>query len=191
MRIQCPELSGEITRDWILDGNGKWELNENKLVLYQAGKPGGPIRRPAALALLAGLEKTDFEISLEFRSTMDPGLNRADIVLVFGYQSPSRFYYAHLSGVTDAVHNGIFIVNEADRRRIDAGNGDPTLTDRNWHRVRLNREGESGRIRVFMDDAENSALDAVDISLRNGLVGIGSFDDTAEFRNISVLEPGD
>ena len=44
-------------------------------------------------------------------------LDVRDVQLILGYQSPTQFYYVHLSAKTDAVHNGIFLVNNADRRR--------------------------------------------------------------------------
>jgi hypothetical protein len=106
--------------------------------------------------------------------------------LIVGYQSPSQFYYVHLSGKTDAVHNGIFLVNNADRKRIDEPTSRARLIDQSWHRVRLEREVASGAIRVFIDDDETPALSAVDRTLVSGRVGLGSFDETGEFRNIEV-----
>ncbi len=181
-----PVLSGEVSRDWMLDGSGTWTLADNKLVLATAGKPGGPIRRPAALALLRQPAYARVTIEAGIRSTVDPSIIRADVLLIFGYQSPTQFYYVHLSGVTDAVHNGIFIVNNADRRRIDDGKAAPQLSDREWHRVRLERDPASGRIEVYMDDATTPGLVATDTTFATGLVGFGSFDDTALIRDITI-----
>ena len=70
--------------------------------------------------------------------------NDRDVILVWNYQSPTRFYYAHLSqDNTIYPHNGIFVVNDADRLRIDdQWNGTnsarlPAIDDTDWHDVRL------------------------------------------------------
>jgi len=184
-----PVLSPAHADDWMFEGSGTWGFEEGTLVLGEAGTPGDGIRRPAALALLKRPTFLNVTLEAEVRSTADPSVERADVLLVFGYQSPTRFYYVHLSGRTDDVHNGIFVVDEADRRRIDAGDGVPQLSDREWHRVRLNVQGESGRIEVFVDDAEVPGLVAVDQTIGPGLVGFGSFDDTAKIRSVFFWGP--
>ena len=47
-------------------------------------------------------------------------ISNRDVIILFGYRSDTEFSYAHLS--TDNTiypHNGIFVVNNADRLRID------------------------------------------------------------------------
>lgn len=185
-----PVLSPEHGDDWVFEGSGTWEFDDGVLVLREAGSPGGEIRRPAALALLKERSFLNVKLEAEVRSTADPSIERADILLVFGYQSPTRFHYVHLSGVTDDVHNGIFVVADADRRRIDAGDGAPQLSDREWHRVRLIVDAPSGRIEVFVDDAAVAGLVAVDRDVGSGLVGFGSFDDTGKIRSVSLTGTG-
>lgn len=172
--------------DWEPDGNGTWTVRGNTLVLDKAGVPGGPIRRPAAIALLRSEPLADVTMRLELRSTAPVDLDVRDVLLIFDYQSPSRFYYVHLARKTDEVHNGIFLVNDADRRRIDDGRGVPRLRDQAWHRVRLEREAASGAIRVFFDDSAEPILSATDTTLRSGRVGVGSFDETGEFRAFEI-----
>jgi hypothetical protein len=172
--------------EWSLDGSGAWTIADGKLVLEKAGKPAGPIRRPAALAILKTDPLRKVTLKAEVRSTAPQDVLRRDVNLVFGYESPSRFYYVHLSGVTDAVHHGIFLVADADRRRIDDGKGPPQLKDQNWHRVRLERDGATGRIEVYVDGSEAPVLVASDTTIRTGRVGLGSFDDTGEFRGIEI-----
>jgi hypothetical protein len=172
--------------DWDLDGNGSWAVHGPVLALVKEGVPGGKIRRPAALAILKSDPLTDLTLRLELRSTAPADLAVRDVQLIVGYQSPSRFYYVHLSAKTDAVHNGIFIVNDADRKRIDEPTSKAHLTDQAWHLVRLERNVESGRIAVFFDDQSNPILTATDKTLGWGRVGVGSFDETGEFRNVEV-----
>jgi hypothetical protein len=171
---------------WSLDGSGSWRVADGKLILERAGKPEGPIRRPAALAIFKMDPLKQVTLKAEVRSTAPQDVLRRDVNLIFGYESPSRFYYVHLSGITDAVHHGIFLVADADRRRIDDGKGQPQLKDQNWHRVRLERDGVTGRIEIYVDDSKAPVLVASDTTIPTGRVGLGSFDDTGEFRRIEI-----
>lgn len=184
---QKPSLgSPEALAEWELDGSGSWEISDGKLVLRSAGVPGGPIRRPAAIAVFRGERVHRATIELEVRSTAPIDVLQRDLEVILGYQSPVRFYYVHLAGLTDAVHNGIFLVADADRKRIDEGTSDPQLRDQEWHEVRVEWDGEVGRIDVYVDGGSEPVLSATDRTLREGLVGVGSFDDTGEFRGFRV-----
>lgn len=178
-----------LARDWTLDGTGEWTLGNGLLSLVKAGTPGGPIRRPSALAVLNTPVFGDATLEVDVRSTaaMPDVTPRRDVLLVVGYQSPTRFYYAHISSVRDDVHNGIFLVNDGDRRRIDEASATAPLVDRDWHRARVVREAGSGRIAVYFGDGAAPIMRATDRTLPTGLVGVGSFDDTAEFRRVRVL----
>jgi hypothetical protein len=182
-----PDLAAPdaLTR-FTLDGSGTWEVKDKMLILTKAGTPGGPIRRPSALAILQSDPLVRATVQVEMRSTAPEEVKNRDLEVIVGYESPRRFYYVHLAGITDPNHNGIFLVNDKDRRRIDDGTAPPQLKDREWHRVRVERDGATGRIEVFVDGAEQPALRATDLSLPAGRVGLGSFDDTGEFRRFSV-----
>ena len=182
---QISEARGMM--DFDLDGNGVWTIAGETLVLEKAGVPGGKIRRPAALAILKSDALTDLTFRLELRSTAPADLAVRDVQLIFGYQSPTQFYYVHISAKTDAVHNGIFLVENADRRRLDQPTSRAPLTDQAWHRVRLERNAASGSIAVFFDDEQRPFLTATDRTLAWGRVGVGSFDETGEFRKLEVI----
>lgn len=181
-----------LARDWMLDGTGQWTLGDGLLALVKAGTPGGPVRRPSALALLNTPPFGDVALEVELRSTaaMPDVTPRRDVLLVAGYQSPTRFYYAHISSVRDDVHNGIFLVNDADRRRIDEQSDTAPLLDREWHRARLVRDAATGRIEVYFGEGTAPIMTATDRTLPTGRVGVGSFDDTAEFRRVRVVGSG-
>jgi hypothetical protein len=172
--------------DFDLDGNGVWKIVGQSLVLEKAGVPGGPIRRPAAIAILKGQPLSDLTFRLEVKSTAPANLEVRDVLLILGYQSPTEFYYVHISRKTDPVHNGIFLVNNADRKRLDAPSPRAPLTDQNWHQVRLERNTTDGRIEVFFDADAKPFLSVVDRTLLSGRVGVGSFDETGEFRALEV-----
>jgi hypothetical protein len=181
------DLAGPGALDrFTLDGTGTWEVRDRMLVLTKAGTPGGPIRRPAALAVLESEPLARATVQVEMRSTAPEEVKNRDLEIIFGYQSASRFYYVHLAGITDPNHNGIFLVDDKDRRRIDDGKAPPQLKDREWHRVRLERDGATGQIDVFVDGSAKPVLHAADTTIPSGRVGLGSFDDTGEFRRLSV-----
>ena len=182
-----PDLSkSESISKWDLDGTGVWSIGSGRLILSKAGIPAGPIRRPGALAILKMKPLRSVSIEADIRSTASPDVARRDLDFVVGYESAARFYYIHLSATSDDVHNGIFLVNNADRVRIDSGKGKPQLTDFSWHRVRVERDGRSGRIAVYLDGSRTPVLLATDTTIVYGRAGLGSFDDTGEFRNIFV-----
>jgi hypothetical protein len=178
--------SASCLASWTLDGSGVWEMPGGRLVLAKAGVPAGPIRRPAALAILKSAPFANVVVQAEVRSTAPQDVAFRDLDVVFGYESPTRFYYVHLAGTTNDVHNGIFLVADADRRRIDSGTCPPQLKDQAWHRIRLERAPSTGRIAVYVDGSKTAVMTAVDTTIRAGRVGFGSFDDTGEFRRILI-----
>lgn len=172
--------------DWDLDGSGTWTIRDGMMILSKAGTPAGPVRRPSALVILKTPAFSRASVTAEIRSTADVAVTNRDLEVVVGYQSPTRFYYVHLAGITNDVHNGIFLVADADRKRIDPGASPPQLTDQAWHEARVEWDGAAGQIDVYVDKSAKPVMQATDHVLTSGRVGVGSFDDTGEFRNIVV-----
>ncbi len=174
---------------WDLVGSGTWTTANGLLILQKAGSPlpAGSIRRPAALAILRTPSLAGARLDVQLRCTAPVDVIHRDLEIVFGYESPTRFYYVHLAGTTDDVHNGVFLVDNADRRRIDAGTTPAQLKDQAWHHVRLDWQAKTGRILIHVDDAAAPTFDVTDRTIQSGRVGLGSFDDTGEFRAIRVI----
>ncbi len=181
--------------DWVFEQPSLWKQEEGLLELVSPGTPLEGIRRPFSVAHLAGTQSVgDFHLTAQVKSTQDPDVVGRDVILVFGYRSESEFYYAHLSNDNKAaVHNGIFVVDGSDRRRIDdQGPENPPetrLMDEAWHQIRLDRDSQAGTIKVFMDDLRDPLITATDDTFDSGAVGFGSFDDTGAIQNIR-LESG-
>ena len=184
--IQADLSSAERLDEWTLDGNGTWTIRDGLLLLEKAGVPGGPIRRPGALAILKTPPFGDSSIEVEMRSDAPEDVIHRDLLLVAGWQSPTRLYYVHLSAIRDNVHNGIFVVDNADRRRIDDKSDRPALKDRAWHTARLVRTASTGRLEVFVDGETTPIMTATDTAIPSGRLGVGSFDDAGAFRGIRV-----
>jgi hypothetical protein len=129
-------------------------------------------------------------IDVEACSTVPPAPNQ-DMIFVYGYQSPTRFYYTHIAVRPDGkAHHNCFIVNDADRRPFATSVSDGVPWGQNqWHRVRIERVATNGTIRVFFDDLTKPIMTATDKTFATGHVGFGSFDDKGKLRNIRVYAP--
>lgn len=172
-----------------------WDYDGNQLVLTRAGtNPNDGVRRPFEYAIVTkGPELTDVTIDAEIRLDEPVTVGNRDVILVWNYQGPKRFYYAHFSqDNTIYPHNGIFVVDNADRRRIDdQWNGSvgapPAVTDAAWHDVRVEYDADSGEIAAYVDGASEPLMTATDTTFAGGRVGFGSFDNYGRARHVRVV----
>lgn len=113
------------------------------------------------------------------------------LLIVFAYRDSAHFDYAHLS--TDPAskephHNGIFHVYGGERVRISPEAGPAAFAaTRRWYHVVLTQTGSTEEVSVSVDGHPVPSLHAVDLSLTSGRIGLGSFDETAEFKNVRVI----
>jgi hypothetical protein len=173
---------------WTVPEPSDWKIEQEngtqilRLVTHRGPLPGP--RRPIqfALADTPPLEKATME------ADMRPlGLS---LMIVFAYRDAAHFDYAHLSVDTatkEAHHNGIFHVYDGERVRISAVDGPAAFSARGqWHHVQLVWDGTTGEVQVKVNSEPVPALHAVDLSLRSGRVGLGSFDETGDFKNVTI-----
>ena len=186
VRLAPALTDGDALSRWELRNDTSWAARDGAIVLHTPGRPAGPIRKPGEWAILRSEWLGDLALTAEVRADAPVTRLGRDVLIFFGWQSPTRFYYAHLSAETTPPHNGIFLVDDADRRRIDDGKAVPRMTDAEWRRVRLERDVDTGRIAVYLDDLPEPVLQATDTTLRAGRVGLGSFDDPMAFRAVEV-----
>lgn len=174
----------------------KWQFPGDQVILAERGDNPGPPRRPFEYATLTtGPEFASVRIDAEVRIDEPVTRNDRDVIIIFGWQSDTRFNYAHLSqDNTIYPHNGIFVVNDADRLRIDDQwlnsnpniGAEPSIRDTEWHRVRVTHCVQTGRIEVFVDDMSKPRMTATDKTLTSGRIGFGSFDNFGRMRNLTV-----
>jgi hypothetical protein len=171
----------------------KWQFPGDEVILAEAGVQRPGPRRPFEYAVLTkGPAFESVRIDAEVRIDTPVEITNRDVIIVFGYRSDTEFYYAHLS--TDNTiypHNGIFVVNNADRVRIeDQWIGHlgalPAIDDTDWHRVRVVHCADSGEIAVYMDGSPFPLMTAVDNTFDSGRVGFGSFDNIGRLRDLTV-----
>ena len=180
--------SGDLSK-WAATDPDAWriaEQDENHVLNQHAqSKVETPVRSPFNRAVRRGMIVGDFQLDVDLQSTIRDYGHR-DLCLFFGYQDPSHFYYVHLGKETDDHANQIFIVNEAPRTKISTKTTDGTPWDDEWHHVRITRNVETGEIAVFFDDMDEPAMTATDKTFTWGEVGVGSFDDTGNFDNVTL-----
>lgn len=178
----------------VMTDPGAWRINnttENRTALELAKQSSykPPFRSPVNVALIADRQFGDFVLEADLLQTGKEYGHR-DMCLFFGFESPSRFYYAHMATVADKNAHNIFVVNEAPRTNIakETTSG-VEWGDAIWHHVRLEREVGSGRIRLFFDDMSKPIMVAEDRSFGAGHIGFGSFDDTGLIDNVRIWGP--
>ncbi len=165
----------------ISDADGKPALELTKQSAY---KPA--VRSPFNIALLKDKVWGDFIVEADCLQTGKEYGHR-DMVFVYGYQSPTKFYYTHIATAADDHAHNCFLVNDAPRvklakdvtKGVDWGLGV-------WRHVRIERKASDGTVRVFFDDMEKSIMSASDKIFGPGAIGFGSFDDTGRITNIKV-----
>jgi hypothetical protein len=153
-------------------------------------RPSLQPRRPTQFALA---QTPDFvKVTIDAEVKKEPEAlrgRRTSLILVYAWRDEAHFNYAHLSvdtGEQVPVHNGIFHVYGGERVRISATGGPAALTSEDWHKVRLVHDGATGRVAVWVNGQALPELQAVDLSLRAGKVGLGSFFDLGSFRNVKI-----
>ena len=164
------------------------ELPEGGKALSQFDKKSKfkpPHRSPFHMAMLKEPVVTDFVLDATMRSTVKDYGHR-DLCLFFGQQDNGHFYYVHFGKKTDDHANQIFIVNGADRKKISTSTTTGTNWTDNWHKARIKRDTQSGDIQVYFDDMAKPVMTANDKTFTWGRVGIGTFDDTGDWKEVTL-----
>lgn len=144
-------------------------------------------RRPYQYALAETPPLSKFTLELEARR--NPVKKSGAIVIVYAWQDPDHFDYVHLCGdsaTEQPVHNGIFHVYGGDRSRISSDKGPGSLVTPAWYAIKVAWDASSGLVEATVNGSANPSLRAVDLSLGPGRIGIGSFFDVADFRNLKL-----
>jgi|SRR5579872_1012945 len=169
-----------VTSDWNVDREAQSEVL--RLVQHRGPLPGP--RRPIQFALADPGSYSTLTLQADVKPL------GGSLMIPFAYQDPAHYDYAHLSidpGSKQPVHNGIFHVYGGERVRISSEQGPAAFTATgHWHHVKLIHHSATGAVEVTVDGRELPALRAVDLSLGSGKVGLGSFDETGEFKNVKI-----
>ena len=185
---RCADRISAFGYQWQVIHKGDWEISSSSqgplLSLLAGREPLPGPRRPIQFAL------ADMQPFTRVRVEADMRPHARSLIMVFAYRDPAHFDYAHLSidtGGKEPVHNGIFHVYGGERVRISTPAGPAAFAQTGrWYHTILRFDGHSGRITVEVDGKQKPALQAVDLSLGEGQIGLGSFDETGEFRNVKI-----
>jgi hypothetical protein len=180
-------------RQWSVPVASDWKVDQEdgtqvlRLVRNRGPLPGP--RRPIQFALAD--PGTYGRVTVE--ADVEP--LGASLMIVFAYRDEAHFDYAHLSidpASEQPVHNGIFHVYGGERVRISSDRGPASFSARSrWYHVKLTHDAKTGAVDVTVDGRAVPSLQAVDLSLGPGKTGVGSFDETGVFRNITITQKGD
>ena len=192
-----PVLASEDFESGRADG---WEPNDparwsvvpsGRNLVYALTAPGeqGTVRAPTSWALWAGIEVGSFEFTGRLQCAADPANPRRDMCVLFGFQDPTHFAYVHFSASSDDAHNIIALVDGKDRARISVeapGISAARLTGKDWHTFKVTFDAKTGEIAAYLDDMQKPILTARDKTFVRGRVGLGSFDDTGGFDDLTL-----
>jgi len=143
------------------------------------------VRSPQNIGWLKNVNLSGFDLSATVRSTEEDYAHR-DVCLLFNRVDATHFYYVHLATKADDHAHSIFLVNGGPRVSIARERTDGIVWDDKWHQVRVVRDSDSGLIEVYFDDRETPIMKAVDKTFLKGSIGFGSFDDTADLKEMVV-----
>jgi len=172
---------------WSVPNGGDWEIqkdNEAPFLHMKIGRepPSSGPRRPFQFAIADTQPFSRVTVEADIRPL------KRSVIIVYDYRDSGHFNYAHISADIKApVHNGIFHVYGGERVRISPQRGPAAFPEINrWYHVKLVADGNTGTVEVTVDGKAVPALHAVDLSLTSGKVGIGSFDETGDFKNVKI-----
>ncbi len=183
------DFEGETTERWEMTDPRAWGIEEDGdeqvLALKRPSRYEPPVRSPRSVALVQDLDVGDFALEVRAKQT-GREYNHRDLCVFFGYQDPANFYYVHLASVADPHANSIFLVDDAPRVSIAEERTDGTQWTNDWHTLRIERDTQSGEIRVYFDDMDTPVMRTTDKTFLSGTVGLGSFDDKGHFDKLKV-----
>ena len=168
--------------EWDVPVAAEWRAAPNLVEMLKMGPAKPEPRRPMqyALARTAPFQKVEMEVEVK-------RIEGKSLILIYAWQDAAQFNYAHLSmdrADKQIVHNGMFHVYGGERVRMSAKTGAATLPTEDWTQVKLIVEG--GHAWMEFDGQRNPSLEAYDLSLTHGRVGVGSFFERASFRNLRI-----
>jgi len=171
-------------KEWTVQQASDWAAENGVLRLKVPGEPvPGKPRRPTKFALLNSEPFVKVTVEAELKR------NGRSLIIVYAWQDENHYDYAHLSAdaaVKQNVHNGMFHVFGGERVRISLLDGPPSFDSTDWAPVKLVFDGALGQCHVEVNGKTNPSLEARDMSLRWGRVGLGSFNETGDFRNVKI-----
>ncbi|WP_193211529.1 PQQ-dependent sugar dehydrogenase [Luteolibacter marinus] len=177
-----PDLPAGIT----LLASSAWSFEPGRLTLTATGlQVSGMVERPSGYALLPG-DWRNATLTVEARTLRPASTTQRDIVLIFGYVDETHFYYVPLSSSSDGItRNAIIKVDGDTATPIQSPAVPPPVLGSDWQTLRVVHNA-NGSISVHVDNLATPVMTATDTAFPAGRLGIGSCDDPAEFRRVTI-----
>jgi hypothetical protein len=177
------------SNQWEMTDPNAWKFDKDEekdvLSLFGASKYQPKVRSPHNIAWIKDLEISDFIMDVKVRQSGREYGHR-DTCFFFGRQDASHFYYVHIATVADPHAHSVFLVNGEPRVSVCDDRTDGVQWKNNYHDIRIKRDSKSGTIEVYFDDMKTPIMKTVDKTFTKGAIGIGSFDDTANFDSVKI-----
>lgn len=190
--IYREDFSTGVAQGWTFADSKAWKVGtEGDSFFLSAFKDSDykpEVRSPENIAWLDQLKVGSFVLDATVRSTQ-PEYGHRDVCFLFNRVDASHFYYAHIATKADEHANSVFLVNGAPRVSICEDRTDGTGWTEHWHHVRIVREIESGKIEVYFDDMQKPIMKTSDMTFKEGNLGFGAFDDTADLMELIIRAP--
>ena len=181
----------DALKDFVFTDPSAWRLAKEKdkpaLELHKQSAYKPEHRSPLNIALIADKVFGDFVLEVEVLSTKKP-YGHQDMCLFFGFTGAAQYYYNHIAVAADPNAHNVFIVNNAPRKNFakETTKG-VTWGEREWHRIRAERDTQAGTYRVSFDG--QPIMLAEDKTFLKGQIGFGSFDDVGMVTSIKIWGP--
>lgn len=160
-------------------------LDNQALELFGKSDYSPRVRSPLNIAMLNKVAVGNFVLEVNLKQTGREYGHR-DMCLFFGIKDPSNFYYVHMASIADPNAHNIFLVNDEPRTNIAQKTTEGIKWGQDWNTVRIERNVDSGTIKVYFNDMNEPIMETVDTHFDAGYIGFGSFDDTGMIDNIKL-----
>ncbi|MBI5800603.1 MAG: hypothetical protein HZA92_07730 [Verrucomicrobia bacterium] len=183
----------DALKDFVFTDASAWRLSKEKdkpaLELHKQSAYKPEHRSPLNIALIADKLFGDFVLEVELLSTKKP-YGHQDMCLFFGFTGSAQYYYNHIAVAADPHAHNVFIVDGAPRKNFakETTKG-ITWGEREWHKIRAERDTQTGTYKVFFDDFSKPIMLAEDKTFLKGHIGFGSFDDVGMVTSIKIWGP--
>jgi hypothetical protein len=189
------DFEGDVSlNDFEISDFKAWKIGKGKdgkvLELYGKSRYIPQYRSPLNIAFIKDKKFGNFILEADLQQTGKEYGHR-DLCLFFGIKDPANYYYTHMASKADPNAHNIFLVNDAPRTNIASRTteGIDWGDTEEWHKVRLERNIDTGIIKVFINDMSKPVIEAEDKHFNLGYIGFGSFDDTGKIDNIKIWGP--
>jgi hypothetical protein len=165
--------------DFITSG-GTWKVSNGLYQLTAASTCSGPLcNRAVHNTNVSG----DFTLTAQVSAVSSSAI-WDDAAVIFGYQDANNYYYVSFNESNDPNTNGLFKVVGGTKTQL-TDFAATTASGSTLHNIRIERVGSG--IKVYRDGTMVGTGN--DSTYTNGKVGVGTYNNNANFDNLKVIKP--